>query len=232
MEPTPYRIQNIPESDRPRERFLKLGAEAMATHELIAVILGSGMKGTPILQLSQNIIAHFGSLEQLAEATIEELCQVKGLGKVKAIQLKAAMQLGMRAKGAFSPPKTKVKGPKEAYHLIREQLERESREHLLCLVQDAKGSVTRVLTVSVGTLTRSLIHPREVFHSAIRHKAASLILAHNHPSGDPTPSQEDLKVTQRLIEVGKMMGIPVHDHLIVGQNAFVSMREEGLLVFD
>lgn len=226
-----YKIQNIPEDDRPRERLQRHGPEAMSTSDLIAVILGSGMKGIPVLQLSQEIVSHFGSLEKLTEATIEEFCQIKGLGKAKAIQLKAAISLGMRANKASKVQQYKIQNPKHAYHLIKDQLEKEKSEHFVVILQDVKGCVINYHTVAIGTLSNSLIHPREVFYPAIRHKAASIILAHNHPSGDPTPSTEDIDTTRQLIEAGKMMGIPINDHLIIGKDTFISIRQEGIVIF-
>jgi len=226
-----YKIKNIPEDDRPRERLLRYGPEAMSTSELIAVILGSGMKGVPILQLAQDIVSHFGSLEKLAEATIEEFCQIKGLGKAKAIQLKAAISLGMRANKASKVQRYKIQNPDHAYHLIKDQLEKEKSEHFIVILQDVKGYVINFHTVAIGTLSNSLIHPREVFYPAIRHKAASIVLAHNHPSGDPTPSKEDIETTRRLVEAGSMMSIPINDHIIIGKGCFISIRQEGQVIF-
>lgn len=226
-----YKIQNIPEDDRPRERLQRHGPEAMSTSELIAVILGSGMKGVPVLQLAQDIVSYFGSLEKLSEATVEEFCQIRGLGKAKAIQLKAAISLGTRASKASKAQQYQIQNPTHAYHLIKDQLEKEKSEHFVVILQDVKGCVINSVTVAIGTLSSSLIHPREVFYPAIRHKAASIILAHNHPSGDPTPSTEDIDTTRLLIEAGKMMGITINDHLIIGKDTFISIRQEGIVVF-
>lgn len=231
MHRTMYRIQNLPEDDRPRERLMRQGPESMATSELVAVILGSGTKGVSVLQIAQEIVARFGTLEKLAEATIEEFCQIKGLGKAKAIQLKAALSLGVRVARGSNEPKYKIQNPWHAYHLVKDILENEKKEIFMVILQDVKGHVLHTLKVAVGSLSSSVVHPREVFHPAVRHHAASLVLAHNHPSGDPTPSREDLETTRHLIEAGKMMGIPVNDHLVIGKNAFVSMRQEGLVSF-
>lgn len=226
-----YKIQNIPEDDRPRERIQRYGPEAMSTSELIAVILGSGMKGVPILQLAQDIVSHFGSLEKLSEATIEEFCQIKGLGNAKAIQLKAAISLGMRVNKISNGQKYRIQTPAHAYHLIKDQLESEKREHFIVILLDVKGCVINTQTISIGTLSSSLVHPREVFNPAIRHNAASIVIVHNHPSGDPTPSKEDVEVTRQLINAGKMIGIPVNDHLIVGKGSFISIRQQGCVTF-
>lgn len=231
-ETSPYCIHHIPESDRPRERLLKYGPEAMATAELIAVILGSGIKGISVLQLAQEIVRRFGTLKRLAEATVEEFCQIKGLGRAKAIQLRASFSLGMRASRMVLGSKYRIKGPTEAYLLVKDELQSEKREVLVIILQDVKGYVINHQVVSIGTLSQALAHPREIFYPAIRHKAASLILVHNHPSGDPEPSNEDVEVTHHLINAGRLMGIPFNDHLIIGENSFVSLRQRGIAFAD
>jgi len=224
-----YTIQQLPLEERPRERMLRHGPEVMATAELIAIILGSGMKGTPVLQLAQAILARFGTLHCVAEATIAELCEIKGLGPAKAIQLKAAFTLGVRASQHIGMPKYRIETPLQAYHLLRDEIAHAKQEHFVVIMLDVKGIVITVETVSVGTLSNALVHPREVFYPAIRNKAASVILGHNHPSGDLTPSRQDYDITNKLIEVGKVMGIPVRDHIIVVENDYLSMREKGVM---
>jgi len=223
-----YSIHNIPEEERPRERLVRHGAESMSSAELIAIILGSGTKEKPILQLAQEMVSRFGSLRTMAEATLAELCEVKGIGLAKAMQLKAALSLGMRVSRHTVAPRYHVDNPLHAYNLVKDELEHEKRELFVAILQDTKGGVICYEVVSVGTLTSALVHPREVFYPAVRHKAASLVLAHNHPSGDPTPSKEDYDVTRNLIEVGRMMNIPIHDHIIIGNQKFVSMRQKGV----
>lgn len=225
---TPYALQNLPLNERPRERLMKHGPESMSAAELIAIILGSGMKGRSVLHLSQDILSHFGSLNHLADATVEELCQIKGIGKIKALQLKAIFSLGTRISKQTSSPKYRIDHPLHAYNLIKDVVENEKREIFLVILQDTKGCVICYEIISIGTLTNSLVHPREVFYPAIRHKAASMILVHNHPSGDPTPSPQDISVTKNLAEAGRMMGIPVNDHIIVGAGRFLSLRQECL----
>lgn len=223
-----YSIQSIPVAERPRERLQHQGSEALSNSELLAIILGSGTKGKSVLQLSQELLAKFGGLEHLADATIEELCEVKGLGNAKAIQIRAVVTLASRLSQKERGIKIKIDHPQSAYHLLKDELESEKKEVFKVLLLDVKGYVISQQLISVGTLSRSLIHPREVFYPAIRHKAASIILAHNHPSGDPTPSQEDFDVTAKLVEVGKVMGIPVRDHLIIGDNQYISLRQRGV----
>lgn len=225
---TNYSILSLPETERPRERLQKNGPEAMSSTELIAIILGSGTKGMPVLQMAQEILIRFENLRRLSEATIEELCQIHGLGMAKAIQLKAALSLGIRASRQSVAPKYRIENPIHAYHLVKEELAFEKREVFMVILQDVKGHAITHQTVAIGTLSNTLIHPREVFYPAVRHKAASIILVHNHPSGDPTPSQQDVDVTHALIEVGKIMGIPVNDHLIIGDQGYVSLRQKGI----
>ncbi|EFB42464.1 MULTISPECIES: RadC family protein [Parachlamydia] len=222
-----YSVLSLPAAERPRERLLQHGADVLSSVELIAVLLGSGMKGMPILQLSQEIMSRFGSLQNLADATIEELCQIKGLGTAKAIQLKAALNLGKRLSRTQVSAKFQIRTPLHAYHLVKDDLEKAMQEHFLTILQDVKGYVICSPTVALGTLTATVVHPREVFYPAIRHRAASLILVHNHPSGDPTPSKEDLDVTKTLVAVGRLVGICVNDHIIIGRDRYVSLREEG-----
>lgn len=223
-----YTIHQLPENERPRERLLRYGPESMATAELIAIILGSGMKGRSVLELAQEIVVRFGTIQGLANATIQELCLIKGLGQAKALQLKAACSLGLRLSQYAVSVKYRIENPIHAYHLIKDELEHEKRELFMIILQDTKGYVINRHVIAIGTLCNSLVHPREVFHPAIRHNAASLILVHNHPSGDPTPSQEDNALTQALIEVGRLIGIPVHDHLIIGEQSYVSLRQRGI----
>lgn len=223
-----YSIQDIPEEERPRERLLRHGAESLTHVELLAILLGSGTKATPVLQLAQQLISSFGSMHGIGEATISELCSIKGLGQAKALQLKAAINLGLRAARKALPIKYRIDIPLHAYNLVREELESEKRELLIIILKDIKNFVITHHVVSIGTLTQTLVHPREIFNPAIRHNASSLILAHNHPSGDTTPSKEDLEMTNQLIEAGKLIGIPVHDHLIIGHQNYLSLRKYGV----
>jgi len=222
-----YSIQHLPEEERPRERLMHSGAESLSTTELIAVILGSGNKVKPILQLAHEVVARFGSLRQLAEATLSELLEIKGIGLAKAIQLKAAFNLGIRASKQVITPKYRIQHPSHAYHLLKDEMEHETRELFIAILQDVKAYVICHEVVSIGCLSQTLVHPREVFYPAIRHKAASLIVAHNHPSGDPTPSPQDLELTKILVQVSSLMGIPLHDHLIIGQQGYLSLRQQG-----
>lgn len=223
-----YSIHQIPVQDRPRERLMQEGPGALTVAELIAIILGSGTRSVSVIQLAQQLVVTFGGIQQLAEASIEELCQVKGIGRAKAIQLHAAFHLGVRASKQDAAFKYKIEHPIHVYHLVKDELVDESREIFLIVLLDAKGGVIGQPVISVGSLTKTLVHPREVFHPAIRQKAASIVLVHNHPSGDLTPSSEDYAVTRNLVEVGKVMGIPVHDHIIVSRQGYSSLRQLGM----
>lgn len=224
-----YSVLNLPEGERPRERLVRHGSESLSATELIAIILGSGTKATPVLQMAQEIVVRFGTLQALAEATISELCKVKGIGMAKAIQLKASLSLGLRAGRHQIQNKFKIETPLHAYQLIKEELQSEKREVFAIILLDVKGCLITHQTIAIGTLTNALIHPREVFFPAIKHQAASLIAVHNHPSGDLTPSKEDYQVTKQLIETGKVVGIPLHDHLIVSTHGYVSLRQKGFV---
>jgi DNA repair protein RadC len=222
-----YAIHQIPHAERPRERLLRQGVEALSIVELIAIILGSGTKSVPVLQLAQLVITRFGGLNLLAEATVEELCQIKGIGLAKAIQLRAVFNLGARLSRSSMPPKYKIDHPLHAYYLVKDEFQTEKREHFIVILQDAKGCAIGRHVISIGTLTEAPVHPREVFYPAIRHKAASIILVHNHPSGDLTPSKQDYELTSKLIEIGQLIGIPVNDHLIISEQGYLSLRQQG-----
>lgn len=222
-----YSIQRMPEAERPRERLVRYGAESLSAAELIAIILGSGTKHAPVLHLAQLMLAKFGTLEQLADATLQELCQVKGIGPAKAIQLKAVFNLALRLSKQNIAAKYKIEHPVHAYHLVKDELLLEKRELFVVILQDAKGCSLGYHIVSIGTLTETPVHPREVFYPAIRHKAVTIILVHNHPSGDLTPSKHDCELTKKLINVGQMVGIPVNDHIIISDQGYLSLRQRG-----
>lgn len=222
-------IRELPEEMRPRERLMQYGPEVMSTAELIAIVLGNGTKGVTVLQLAYELIHRFGA--DLFQATIEELCQIKGMGKAKAVQLKAALSLAERTSQVKKPIKYRIHQPEDVYQLIKDDFKNEKRELFMTVLLDIKSFVICRKIISIGTLNQTLVHSREVFHSAIRHNAASLVLAHNHPSGDPTPSEQDRIVTDNLIKVGEVMGIPIRDHIIIGDGRYLSFKEENLSKF-
>jgi DNA repair protein RadC len=220
-----YNLKELPVSERPRERLLLHGPGALSSIELIALILGSGTRGKSVLALAQELLSHFGSLGSLQEATIQDLCQVKGLGRAKAVQIKAAFSLAGRVGRERVPPPDRLESPLKAYLWVRDLVVQEKKEIFGAILLNAKGAPLRWEIISVGTLTQTLVHPREVFYPAIRYLAASLILIHNHPSGDPTPSSEDHRLTHQLFTVSRSVGIPILDHLIIGKQGFISLKE-------
>lgn len=223
------KIKHLPLAERPRERLEQQGQKALSNVELLAVILGNGTKGKSALGLAQELLAYFGSLTALADASVTDLCHLKGMGKAKAIQLKAALGLALRLACEVSSPKYPITTPEQAYVWIRDLIAFQKREIFGVILQDVRGNALRWEEISVGTLTQTLVHPREVFHPAIHHRAASLILAHNHPSGDPTPSPQDIHLTRLLVSASRVLGIPINDHIIVSNSSFVSLKEEGVI---
>lgn len=222
-----YSIQHMQESERPRERLQRFGAESLSIAELIAIVLGSGTKQMPVLKLAQLMLAKFGNLQQLADATIQELRQIKGIGLAKAIQLRAVFSLGLRLSKQSISAKYKIDHPSHAYNLVKDELLSEKRELFVVILQDVKGCSLGYHVVSIGTLTETPVHPREVFYPAIRNKAVSIILVHNHPSGDLTPSKQDCDLTRKLIAAGELVGIPVNDHIIISEQGYLSLRQNG-----
>lgn len=219
-------FQSIPKAERPRERLTRYGSDAVSTVELLAIVLGSGTKSCSVLELAGQILSHFGSLKNLANATLRELMAVKGIGPAKALQLQAAFSLLRRFQQ--EPERLPLRNPEAVYALIRSELEEAPTEQLLIVLRDTKRRLLHREIVSTGTLTELLIHPREVFHAAIRHRAHSAIIAHNHPSGDPTPSFRDLEMTKLLASAGRVVGIELVDHLIIGKNSYISLFEKGV----
>ncbi len=217
-------VQDLPECDRPRERLRQYGAEALSTSELIAIILGSGIKGRPVMQLAHEIISHFKTLEALSQATLAELSSLKGLGPAKALQLLSAINLGSRLAQQQLGVSPQLTSPSLVYAYMKRGFAEEPRELLAVILLDVKGHLIAKEVISVGTLSKILIHPREVFYPAIRHKASCLVMVHNHPSGDPTPSPEDCAITNDLVAAGKLVGIPISDHIVIARSGYVSLR--------
>ncbi len=220
-------IKSLPEQERPRERLAREGVSVLSLAELIAIILGSGMQGKSVLKLSHEILETFGGLEKLLDASVSELMQIKGIGKAKAIQLKAVFAIAIKCRKPLASQKRLISSAKEAYELAQGEIAHIPQEVLLVILRDVRGNLIHYEQVAVGTLSQVLVHPREVFYPAVRYKAHSLIIAHNHPSGDPKPSQADFALTRALAQAGQVMNIGLDDHLIVCRDRYVSLRELG-----
>ncbi len=224
-----FTIHDLPVSERPRERLQKLGVAALSSQEILALILGRGVAGESVMVTVQRLLSRFGDLKGMAHASVEELFQVKGVGLAKAAQVKAAFELANRLEGyAEVGEKPLVKTPDDVVGLVRGRLRDQKREHFLALLLDTRSRLIKIAEISVGSLDTSIVHPREVFKEAISASAASVIFAHNHPSGDTEASEDDIELTKRLAEAGEIIGIEVLDHIIIGDNNSRSLKRTGL----
>jgi DNA repair protein RadC len=226
-------IHDLPEQERPREKLAAQGADALGNQELIAILLRTGRKGISAIQVAQELLMRFQSLENLAKASIDDLRKTKGIGRDKAIALKSAFTLALRMAREIRGEAPLLDTPERVADLLREELRLENVERFQVLLLNTRRRLILVDRLSQGTLDSLLVHPRDVFRSAISSNAAAIILAHNHPSGDPTPSESDIKVTRDLIRAGQLLKIEVLDHVIVGRATqerskdYVSLRELG-----
>ena len=243
----PVRIKDLPENERPRERLHKYGAEILKDSELLAIILKDGFKGTTAVQLGEQVLITFeGDLKRIADNSPKQFEKIKGIGEAKAAQIIAAFELGKRL-ARFHADRDKITSPSDVADLMMSKMRYLKKEIVCVLCLDTKGGVTtkgvagdvggeltwgRKLsetTIFEGTLNASVFHPREIFRFAVEESANSIVLVHNHPSGDPQPSQEDIRATKQLIEAGNHIGIKVLDHVIIGDGIFVSLKEEGFI---
>ena len=222
-------VRDLPASERPRERLAALGPEALSQQELLCCILGRGIAGESVLVTAQRLLGTFGTLRGIAEASVEQLAKVRGVGVAKAAQLKAAAELARRVTKPLPQRPQAVETAEAAAALLRPALADKKKEHFVALLLDSRHRVIRLQPIAVGSLSASLVHPREVFREAITASAACVILAHNHPSGDPEPSDHDLTLTKRLVQAGKLLGIEVLDHLIIGSGRPVSLKALGVI---
>ena len=235
-------LRDLHHSLKPREELERIGRDNLSDAALIAILLRSGIKGKNVIDLARHILTEFDGLVNLARTDHDELIQHKipGLGKVKAMELSAAMELGLRiAERCRKNQKLfKIESPLDAYKAIEPAAADATQEYFWILLLDTKNQLIRnPVEVSMGLLDSTPVHPREIFTEAIRYRAKSIILCHNHPSGDPTPSSQDIKITKHLIDASKLLDIPIRDHLIIGRThcdppVYVSIREQGLLGFD
>ena len=225
-ESRPYlRLCDLPAEERPRERLYHVGERALSTTELLAIVIGSGHGNDNVLQLAQLLLSDLDGLSGLARASTYELRQVKGIGEVKAAQIKAALELGRRATKSPMPERPIVRSPAEAAHLLMPEMCNLEQEHTRVILLNTRNHVLSTPTIYIGNLNSTVIRFAELFRAGIRQNAASIIVAHNHPSGDPAPSPEDIVMTRKMVEAGEFLGIDVLDHIIIGRNSFVSLKE-------
>ena len=224
-------VRDLPTEERPREKLLLQGPRALSNAELLAILLRSGTKKKSVLRVAEEILARIKEqgLSAMAHISVAELAKIDGVGQVKAATLQAAIELGRRL-ALQSAGKIKViHGPEDVAQFAMPRFRFEQKEHFAVMLLNTKNHIIGMPEVSVGSLSASVVHPREVFRAAIDYAAASMILLHNHPSGDPTPSREDIAVTERLVKAGKVMDIPVLDHVVIGNERFTSLKEKGLI---
>jgi DNA repair protein RadC len=222
-------IRDVAKDDQPRERLLSEGAGSLSNTELLAILLRTGSKDESVLTLANRILYHFDGLRLLKDATIEEITGIHGVGIAKAAQLMAAFELGRRMVRLEYKQRYSIRNPEDCAKYMMEEMRFLQQEHFVCLYLNTKNQVIHRQTVFIGSLNASIVHPREVFREAFRRSAASIICLHNHPSGDPSPSREDIEVTKRLAECGKIMGVELLDHIIIGEHRFVSLKEKGYI---
>lgn len=223
------RMKDVPKEERPRERLLKYGEAQLSNQELIAILLGSGTRHESVMNIAQRLLIHFEGLKLLDEATIEEITSIRGIGKAKGVTILAALELGRRIGRYIPKERYTIRSPQDGADYVMEEMRNLNQEHLIVLFLNTKNEIVHKQTIFVGSLNSSIVHPREIFREAVKRSAASIICAHNHPSGDPTPSKEDIQVTRRLVDSGKMIGIQLLDHIIIGNRKFISLKEKGYL---
>ena len=218
------KIKDIPKENRPRERFLKLGAQALSDAELFAILLRTGYKGENVIDMSNRLIQEYG-LDKLFECSLEELQKIKGIGPAKAMQILTIAELNKRSTLSKKPVR-KITCAKDVFDLFHERLKDEKQEHFIVLMLNTKNAIIGEKTVFKGTLDASIVHPREIFKEAIRNSASKIILVHNHPSGDPSPSSDDKFVSDKLFEGGSLLNLNIVDQVIVGKESYYSWKEQ------
>ena len=223
------KIKELPLHERPRERLEKLGPEALSDAELLAILLRTGVQGVSALGLANRLLFRFGDLKSLAAASLEQLRQTEGIGPAKAVQIKAAFDIAKRLSQFRPEQKPVVRSSRDVFALLADEMRLQEKECFKALYLDVKNHVKKVETISVGTLSASLVHPREVFKSAVRDNCAAVIIVHNHPTGDPTPSSHDTETTERIKAAGKVLGIKLLDHIIIGEGRYFSYKDKDLI---
>ena len=226
FKPKVINLKDLPLEERPRERLLMKGAASLSAVELLSIILGKGVPGESVVNLSSNIVSKFGDLNSISKVSVEEFLPLKGMGLAKAAQLVASFELARRISGGSFIKSKIYSSSQDIYKLIKPYLMSREKEHFLVICLDTRRRLISIENLSIGTINQSLVHPREVFRVAIAKAASYIVLAHNHPSGDTSPSLDDVNTTQRLIEASRLVGIPIIDHLIVSDTDFLSLKDE------
>lgn len=224
-----FTMKQMPNSERPREKMMRYGGETLSNAELLAILIGTGAKQANAITVANHVLSiGKDGLAFLADCLPEELCAIEGIGSAKACQITAAIELGRRIATYPRQNRIKIDSPESVVSLFMEELRYMKKEHFQVLLLNTKNEIIGIEDASIGNLNSSIVHPREIFRYAVKKSAAAMIVVHNHPSGNPEPSQHDLAVTTRLCEGGKLLGIPLEDHIIIGDGVFVSLRAEGL----
>jgi DNA repair protein RadC len=227
-QPVSYRITDLDISDRPRERLAEVGPQALSNAELLAILLRVGVKGENSVQVGQRLLQEFGGLTGLHRATFQEVCAQHGIGAAKAAQIKAAIELGRRLAVESPEERPTIHSPADAAGLVQYEMSALICEELWVMLLDTRNHVQHVEKMYRGSLNSSMVRVGEVFKPALQRSAAAVIIVHNHPSGDPTPSPEDIALTRAVIQAGKLLDVDVLDHLVIGRGRFISMKEKGL----
>lgn len=222
-----FRIQDLPKMDRPRERLAEKGASALSTAELLAILIRTGLPGENAVQIGQRLLSHFHSILGLHRASFQELSTQHGIGPAKAAQIKAAIELGNRMRLEFDERPT-VRSPEDAFMLVDHEMSGLEQEEMRVLILDTRNRVLEIHSIVRGSLNSAQVRVGEIFRQAVRLNAAAIIVIHNHPSGDPTPSGEDVALTKAIIQAGQLLDIEVLDHIIVGRNQYASLKERGI----
>lgn len=223
-----YRIKDLPEHERPRERLEAAGAEALSNAELLAILIKTGTKDATAIDLGHKLLAKYGSLEALSSLSVKELSETHGIGRAKACEIIAALELSRRTGTHRDGARPRITRPENAVRLVEAEMAPLKKEQFRTALLNSRNELMRFATVSEGTLTGSVLHPRETFREAIREAACAVLLIDNHPSGDPEPSEDDIRVTRELAEAGKVLGIQVLDHIIIASGGFRSLKEMGV----
>jgi DNA repair protein RadC len=229
MESPNVTLRDIPHEERPRERMLQYGAQALSNAELLAILIRTGTVSESAVSLAQRLLMQSNGLRNLVEMSTEQLTAIRGIGAAKALQIQAGIELGKRLARTTQAEMVTIRSPKDVSNLLAEDLRYLQKEHFVCLFLNTKNQVIGQETLSMGSLNASIVHPREVFLAAVKRSSASIVCAHNHPSGDPAPSPEDIQITRRLAEAGELLGIELLDHIIIGDRTSVSLKELGYL---